>query len=84
KVPKRFVLEHESFLRGAAITAFTSAIKRGTTQLYYCHIGQSEENLSLNHAKQKMSWWDETWRRGNIQNQYGSWQVGMGWLTQKS
>ncbi|EHU4837884.1 hypothetical protein KY951_000793 [Vibrio parahaemolyticus] len=84
KVPKRFVLEHESFLRGAAITAFTSAIKRGTTQLYYCHIGQSEENLSLNHAKQKMSWWDETWRRGNIQNQYGSWQVGMGWLTPKS
>lgn len=84
KVPKRFVLEHESFLRGASITAFTSAIKRGTTQLYYCHIGQSEENLSLNHAKQKMSWWDETWRRGNIQNQYGSWQVGMGWLTQKS
>ncbi|WP_242536669.1 hypothetical protein [Vibrio parahaemolyticus] len=31
-----------------------------------------------------MSWWDETWRRGNIQNQYGSWQVGMGWLTPKS
>ncbi|MGR2767405.1 hypothetical protein ACUYOF_07705 [Photobacterium ganghwense] len=35
--PLAMVLEHESFLRGAAITTFAESVRLQTTQLYYLH-----------------------------------------------
>ncbi|MCQ8156513.1 hypothetical protein NP570_25060, partial [Vibrio parahaemolyticus] len=43
---------------------------------------QREEHLSLTHPQLKMSWWEETWRRGYIHHQYVSGQVWMCLLSQ--
>ncbi|PMO33791.1 hypothetical protein BCT11_24505 [Vibrio sp. 10N.222.52.B12] len=81
--PKALLLEHESFIRGAAITAFTPTVISGSTHLYYCHVASRNVHDINNSGKQNMSWWDETWRRVNIENALGKWQIGMGLLTKK-
>ncbi|PAW09802.1 MULTISPECIES: hypothetical protein [Vibrio harveyi group] len=81
--PKALLLEHESFIRGAAITGFTPTVISGSTHLYYCHVTSHNVYDTNNSGKQNMSWWDETWRRVNIENTLGKWQIGMGLLTKK-
>ncbi|TMX42640.1 hypothetical protein DA096_04205 [Vibrio rotiferianus] len=81
--PRALLLEHESFIRGAAITAFTPTVISGSTHLYYYHVASRNAFDINNSGKQNMSWWDETWRRVNIENALGKWQIGLGLLTKK-
>ncbi|TXZ07110.1 hypothetical protein FXE63_12150 [Vibrio mimicus] len=77
--PKTLILEHESFLRGAAITAFSDAVKAAKTTLLYCHLAEVH-HFDTNKTK-SMSWWDEKWMQFNQTNEWGDWQIGLGLLT---
>lgn len=81
--PSAFILEHESFLRGAAITAFSEEIRKGQTDLYYCHLTELVKSLKLPATTKTISWWNEKWYRLLHEVEYGSWSVGIGVLTKK-
>ncbi|MDO6581911.1 hypothetical protein Q4491_11185 [Photobacterium sp. 2_MG-2023] len=79
--PSAIILEHESFLRGASITAFSHEIGKGQTDLYYCHLTQKIDTLMPPVISKNMSWWNEKWYRLSIENKHGNWQAGIGVLT---
>ncbi|NAW86639.1 hypothetical protein [Photobacterium halotolerans] len=79
--PSAIILEHESFLRGASITAFSREIGKGQTDLYYCHLTEQNGSTMPPAMSKNMSWWNEKWYRLSIENVYGCWQAGIGVLT---
>ncbi|WP_146157051.1 hypothetical protein [Photobacterium rosenbergii] len=88
------VLEHESFIRGAAITAFADQVKPntaaadGAVNLYYLHTFRCQSPASLAGASasntKKLSWWHEKWHQFSHQYQNDHWQLGIGVLTQNA
>ncbi|QUJ70432.1 hypothetical protein KDD30_20250 (plasmid) [Photobacterium sp. GJ3] len=79
--PSAIALEHESFLRGASITAFSHEIQKGQTDLYYYHLTENNGRTLSPSISKNMSWWNEKWYRLPIENLYGRWQSGIGVLT---
>lgn len=76
------LLEHESFLRGAAMTAFSHSINRGTTSLYYWHLScANSQSNAQNDLGRSMSWWNERWHQIELLRHNKQWQVGIGLLT---
>ncbi|MEL6091100.1 hypothetical protein [Plesiomonas shigelloides] len=87
-LPITFVLEHESFIRGAAITALSETVNRGSTKLYFCHA----EKASVEQMKYAdtdkceikiLNWWGEKWVRLPVKNQHGNWLVAIALLTDR-
>lgn len=86
------VLEHESFIRGAAITAFSKQVKQnhtdGKVNLYYLHAFRCNEPPSSPPAtpssKRTLSWWHEKWYQFPHRYQNENWLLGLGVLTQTS
>ena len=81
--PQAIVLEHESFLRGAAITAFCEEVSRDQTALFYCHVQKQMPNSKSTAMTKTMSWWNEKWYRLFIDYAQSYWHVGIGVLTNK-
>ncbi|KJY82788.1 hypothetical protein TW81_11270 [Vibrio galatheae] len=79
--PSAIILEHESFLRGASITAFSNEVRNGHTDLYYCHLTDNTDSTKSKTISRNMSWWNEKWYSLAIENLHGSWQAGIGVLT---
>lgn len=77
------VLEHESFLRGAAITAFCEEVSRDQTALFYCHVQKQTPHSKSAAMTKTMSWWNEKWYRLFIDYAQSHWHVGVGVLTNK-
>ncbi|WEM45289.1 hypothetical protein PTW35_19575 (plasmid) [Photobacterium sp. DA100] len=79
------VLEHESFIRGAAITAFAEQVKLDQANLYYLHAFPCHEpsfaSSEVTSNKQTLSWWHEKWYQFSHHNQCEHWQLGLGVLT---
>lgn len=84
--PKHMFLEHESLLRGATITAFSSEVTIGSTDLYYIHTTKRSNTDDVQHQSKKsekvMSWWNERWQRVEFESGFGKWDVGIGHLTE--
>lgn len=86
--PFALVLEHESFIRGAAITAFSELVKTGEAKLYFCHTamasGGQVKRANVDQCEIKiLNWWSEKWYRLPVSNQHGNWFVGMALLTDR-
>ncbi|EGR0109683.1 hypothetical protein QNE51_004549 [Vibrio vulnificus] len=82
KIGVDIVLEHESFLRGAAITALSTQVKQQKFRLYYCHVVPEKNGKEVAYVQQnKVSWWQELWVMTSLKTDYGQWQVGIGLLT---
>lgn len=79
--PHYILLEHESFLRGAAITAFDHAVRKGELDLYYHHLARISDKTEFDASTRVMSWWNEKWHRIQISNESGHWQIGVCGLT---
>ncbi|AJR06287.1 hypothetical protein H744_1c1264 [Photobacterium gaetbulicola Gung47] len=79
------VLEHESFIQGAAITAFAEQVKLDQANLYYLHAFRCHEpsfaSSEVTSNKQTLSWWHEKWYQFSHHNQCEHWQLGLGVLT---
>lgn len=58
-IPTDLLLEHESFLRGSSIVAFSEQVKKGDVNLYYLYRYPSN-NRNKDHQK-NIGWWNETW-----------------------
>ncbi|NVJ58034.1 MAG: hypothetical protein HWE19_16890 [Vibrionaceae bacterium] len=80
-LPHYILLEHESFLRGAAITAFDRAVRRGGLDLYYHHLSRISADARCDTSTRVMSWWNEKWHRIQVSNESGQWQIGVCGLT---
>jgi len=81
--PQAIALEHESFLRGAAITAFCEEVSSDQTALFYCHVQKHAPNSKSAAMAKTMSWWNERWHRLFIEHSQHNWHVGVGVLTNK-
>ncbi|RTZ17439.1 hypothetical protein EJ063_01260 [Vibrio aquaticus] len=57
--PTDLLLEHESFIRGSSIFAFSEPVKQGQTNLYYLY--QSKAQEPAYPEQKKIGWWNETW-----------------------
>ncbi|MBB1314097.1 hypothetical protein [Aliivibrio sp. SR45-2] len=83
------VLEHESFIRGAAITTLSSEVKKGQSNLYYSHIYEWPDPIQLPEKihdvvlGKPLSWWGETWHCFNHQYNDKTWSIAVGSLTKK-
>ncbi|MDD1782624.1 hypothetical protein LRP49_15735 [Enterovibrio sp. ZSDZ35] len=76
------LLEHESFVRGAAITAFDTRVKNVTANLYYWHVAADIDADRVSEPQQKtLSWWNEKWFRTNSEREGQHYQIALGYLT---
>ncbi|MDX1302297.1 hypothetical protein [Photobacterium sp.] len=79
------ILEHESFLRGSCIWAFSEQVKTGNCQLYYLYHAACNKEVhtsTSDEAKQRiLGWWNERW----VQQAYSwhklHWNIALGYLT---
>lgn len=74
-------LEHESFIRGACIWAFSKQIKADKSFLYYftySKLGKESEDTS-NLSKRTLSWWNDQW----IQDRNSHWVFAYAYLSHK-
>nr|WP_086937874.1 hypothetical protein [Thaumasiovibrio occultus] len=82
------VLEHESFLRGAAITAFSEAVNSGEMSLYYAHciklVRTPDSEKTSAPTSHKLSWWPEKWQCEHLSRNGEPWQIGVGLLSPNS
>ncbi len=76
-----WLLEHESFIRGAAITSFSESVANGTTDLYYYHYSLNCEPENSLNEKRTISWWNEKWHKIQLWDEGRLHQVGLGILT---
>lgn len=81
-------LEHESFIRGAAITTYHASIRQGYLSLYYYHYSLSIEpkkpQQEAENEQRTLSWWNEKWHKLTLSDKRGLHQVGLGILTPSS
>ncbi|EGU29048.1 hypothetical protein VII00023_05817 [Vibrio ichthyoenteri ATCC 700023] len=76
-----WLLEHESFLRGAAITAYSDPIRQGTVSLYYYHYSLNHPHTEHSVQHRTLSWWNEKWHRLSVIDKDERHQIGLGVLT---
>ncbi|ANS86367.1 hypothetical protein VSVS12_02611 [Vibrio scophthalmi] len=79
-----WLLEHESFLRGAAITAYSADIEQGVLALYYYHYSLDQPNTEHSTQYRTLSWWNEKWHKLCVVDKDEQHQVGLGVLTPTS
>lgn len=85
-----FILQHESFIRGAAIFAFQQPVIDKRCQLYYLHYSMMNTSLECHSSvcdkppkHQTLSWWSENWQQRMHVYQSQRWQLCVGRLTQQ-
>ncbi|WP_454440696.1 hypothetical protein [Vibrio bathopelagicus] len=69
-----FFLEHESFIRGSAITNLTPEICTGRFNLYYLY-AKKTTNISPSIQHKNIGWWGETWSTLTKQYPSGCWNI---------
>nr|WP_282452186.1 hypothetical protein [Vibrio sp. 1CM8B] len=77
-----FFLEHESFIRGSAITNLTQQIVAGRFNLYYLYTKPSEKNAETDIEQKSIGWWGENWSTQTKQYPSGYWDVTLCALTE--
>lgn len=77
-----FFLEHESFIRGGAITNLTQGIMDGRYNLYYLYTTPSENNSETDIEQKSIGWWGENWSTQTKQYPSGYWDVTLCALTE--
>ncbi|OLQ87530.1 hypothetical protein BIY21_03315 [Vibrio ponticus] len=80
-VALNWLLEHESFIRGAAITSFSARVKAGDTALYYYHHTLNSQQTESINQQRTLSWWNEKWHKLFVSDKQTTHQVGIGVLT---
>ncbi|PSW20644.1 hypothetical protein C9I98_07290 [Photobacterium sanctipauli] len=80
----QIIMEHESFIRGAAITAFAEQVRCNQVNLFYLHsfACPPPANMAELSNKKALSWWSEKWYQYHHQYQNEHWLLGLGVLTQ--
>lgn len=85
-----FILQHESFIRGAAIFAFQQPVIDKRCQLYYLHYSMMNVSKECHTSvcdkspkHQMLSWWNENWQQRMHVYQSQQWQLCVGRLTQQ-
>ena len=77
-----FFLEHESFIRGGAITNLTQEIVAGRFNLYYLYTKPSVKNSTTDIEQKSIGWWGENWSTQTKQYPSGYWDVTLCALTE--
>ncbi|WP_194437420.1 hypothetical protein [Vibrio fluminensis] len=84
QVTLNWLLEHESFIRGAAITSFCASVNSGTTALYYYHYALNSQQTESANQQRTLSWWNEKWYKLFVNDKQAAYQVGLGVLTSQA
>ncbi|MEZ8057195.1 hypothetical protein [Vibrio splendidus] len=77
-----FFLEHESFIRGGAITNLTQEIVAGRFNLYYLYTEPSVKNSTTDIEQKSIGWWGENWSTQTKQYPSGYWDITLCALTE--